>query len=143
MSTPSLPTPSRRFAMLPSTRFQRAGSLSVTWNRARLRACGCDCGRTAAGRSAASAAAVPAMARERREIVCMRAPGGSGSGDGTSERQADVVFGERRRRRARMDEVVELGALHLLAERAGLGELVHQRREPPREALGAPDAAQA
>src|SRR5664279_6061839 len=42
-----------------------------------------------------------------------------------------------------MDEVVELGGLHSLAEGAGLGELVHERREPPREALGPPDAAQA
>src|SRR5204862_4172348 len=59
------------------------------------------------------------------------------------ERQPDVVLRDGGRRGGGVHEVVELGHLHLVAECAGLGELVHQRREPPRETLGLPDAAQA
>src|SRR6476646_9407470 len=103
--------------MLLRIMFQRAGSLSVTWKRARF-CTGFACARAATGRTAARTAAPPASKRERFERVDMGSPG-------------------------KVDEVVELGGLHLLAERAGLRELVHQRREPPREALGAPDPAQA
>src|ERR1035441_5409839 len=68
------------------------------------------------------------------------APAKPGSG---FERQPDVVLGQRRRGRLGVHQVVELGVLDPLAERSRLGKLVHERGEPPREAFGAPDAAQA
>ena len=59
------------------------------------------------------------------------------------ERQADVVLGDGARGVLRVEQVVELGVLQLRADRAVVGKAVHERREPPREALGPPDAAQA
>src|SRR5581483_7937955 len=58
------------------------------------------------------------------------------------DRQADVVVGHRLRRGLRARDVVELGELHLPAERPRLGEAVQQPGHPPGEAFGLPDAAQ-
>src|SRR5574343_1948418 len=59
------------------------------------------------------------------------------------QRQTDVVFGDRARARLAVDQVVEFGFLELLRDLAFAREAGHQLGEPPREALGAPDAAQA
>src|SRR5690606_40369198 len=59
------------------------------------------------------------------------------------ERQPDIVLGDRSPPRFRMQDVVELGVLELRRERVIVLKAVRQHREPPREALGAPDSAQA
>src|SRR4051812_13117590 len=89
MSAPSLPTPSRRLVMLLRIMFQRAGSLSVTWNSARLRGAVVACARTAAGKATASNAAAALAAKVRLDENDMAAPGqGRECGDGESALRA-------------------------------------------------------
>src|SRR3954454_17786876 len=99
MSAPSLPTPSRRLVMLLRIMFQRAGSLSVTWNSARLRGAVVACTCAAAGKAIASRATPPVARMVRRVDVDIVAPEETEVGRATdrSERQADVVLGQRRR----------------------------------------------
>ena len=53
------------------------------------------------------------------------------------ERQPDIILGERRRRRTRVEDVIQLGGLHLGLE--GLvREGVQERGHPPGKALGFP-----
>ena len=56
------------------------------------------------------------------------------------ERQADVIFGERRLRGARGREIVEFRALHLRLEARFRMQPVEQHGHPPGEALGLPYA---
>src|SRR5262249_41248401 len=58
------------------------------------------------------------------------------------ERQADVVFGQRRLRGLRRAKVVELGDLHPAPEIALFLEAVKQLGHPPGEALGLPHAGE-
>src|SRR5450759_2030210 len=60
-----------------------------------------------------------------------------------SDRQTYIVLRQHGRSRCRAHQVLQLGTLHPLGERAPVRELVHQRGEPPGEALGLPDATQA
>src|SRR2546422_3081791 len=59
------------------------------------------------------------------------------------DRQADVALGQRGSGRMRAHQIFELGALDSGAELARVREAMQDRRHPPRESLGQPDAAQA